>query len=280
VHKVPIEHLGTNKIKEQERRIWHFKIKDGVESLTFDSLKFAETAAESYETFRQLREEDVIPKGVRFQVALPTASAVVAPFFREPHDWPIVSEAYRVAIKAEVARMCETIPAEDLVLQWDVCHELMDLLAGDEPLYPWSPKGVSLEEKWRDHTAEVGELSAVVPEAVQLGYHYCYGTSRGWPNTTAPDMQVSVRLANLGVELAGRRVDYVHIPVLPDADEAFFEPLKDLNIGDTRVFLGLVVHDNVSEFKRRAEAASHFLSDFGIASYCGWGRDAAGAADH
>lgn len=90
---------------------------------------------------------------------------MVAPFFREPHDWPIVSEAYRVAIKAEVARMCETSPAEDLVLQWDVCHALMDLLAGDEPLYPWSPKGVSLEEKWRDHAAEVGELSAVVPEA-------------------------------------------------------------------------------------------------------------------
>jgi len=24
---------------------------------------------------------------------------------------------------------------------------------------------------------------AVVPEEVQLGYHYCDGTSRGWPNT-------------------------------------------------------------------------------------------------
>jgi hypothetical protein len=93
-------------------------------------------------------------------------------------------------------------------------------------------------------------------------------------------MRVSVRLANLGVKLAGRRVDYVHIPVLPDADDAFFAPLEGLDVGDTRVFLGLVVHDNAAEFQRRAKAASKYLPDYGIASYCGWGREDPAVVPH
>ncbi len=280
-HKIPLDHLGTDRIKEQENRIWHFEVRPDVKSLRFDGLKFAGVAADSYRTMLRLRAEGAMPAGVRFQVALPTTGAVVAPFFRNLADWPIVSAAYRAAIKAEVAKMCAVIPPRDLLIQWDVCHELMDLLAGDAPLYPWSPKGVGVEQKWRQHMADIGDLSVDVPAEVGLGYHFCYGTSRGWPNTTSPDMKVSVRLANECVKAARRHVDYVHIPVLPESDDAFFAPLKDLDIGDTRVYLGLVVHDGIDAFKRRAAAAARYLPDFGIASYCGWGRvDPARIADH
>ena len=35
-----------------------------------------------------------------------------------------------------------------------------------------------------------------------------------------------------------RRVDYVHMPIVPKPDSAFLAPLRDLNVGGARVFLG------------------------------------------
>jgi hypothetical protein len=119
----------------------------------------------------------------------------------------------------------------------------------------------------------MNELSGVVPEGVVLGYHFCFGTWGGWPKSVAPDIGICVRLANEAVARAGRRVDYVHMPVMPDADDAFFVPLQDLDIGDTKTYMGIVLHDGLEAFERRARALRRYLPEFGIASYCGWGRE-------
>ena len=58
-----------------------------------------------------------------------------------------------------------------------------------------------------------------------------------------------------------------------EADEDFFRPLQDLEVGDAKVFLGLELADGVDEMVRRAEAARRFLPDFGVAHYCGYGRE-------
>jgi len=113
----------------------------------------------------------------------------------------------------------------------------------------------------------------VVPEDALLGYHFCFGTWGGWPKSNAPDIGICVRLANEAVARAGRRVDYVHMPVMPDAGDAFFVPLADLAIGDTRPYLGIVLDDGLDQFERRARGVRRYLADFGIASYCGWGRE-------
>jgi hypothetical protein len=80
-------------------------------------------------------------------------------------------------------------------------------------------------------------------------------------------------LANEAVVRAGRRVDYVHMPVMPDADDAWFGPLEGLAIGSTWPFLGIVLDDGLDAFERRARAAHRYLPEFGVASYCGWGRE-------
>lgn len=49
--------------------------------------------------------------------------------------------------------------------------------------------------------------------------------------------------------------------------------LPDGEIGDARVFLGLELADGVDEMIRRAETARKFLPDFGVAHYCGYGRE-------
>ena len=50
-------------------------------------------------------------------------------------------------------------------------------------------------------------------------------------------------------------------------------PLSELQIGDARVYLGIVLLlDGISGLKRRHATASRHLTDFGVAMYCGFGR--------
>jgi hypothetical protein len=258
--------------EEWNRSWWTFRLREGVESLTFDRLHYAPAAAESYRIFARLRDDGIIPAGARFQVSLPATGSAVMGFFARPEEWPVIYDAYRRAIKAEVQRIVEQVPRDDLVIQWDIASEVRDILAGNRPLLPWSPQ-TSLEEKWQRHLGDMNELSHDIPDDVALGYHFCFGTWGGWPKSRTDDIGVCVRLANEAVRRAGRRVDYVHMPVMPDAGDDFFPPLAELAIGDTKPYLGIVLDDGFESFERRATAAGRYLSDFGIASYCGWGRE-------
>lgn len=259
--------------EEWNRSWWTFRLRDGVERLTFGPLHYAPAAVESYGIFTRLRDEGVLPRGARFQISLPATGSAVMGFFAHSNEWPAIYDAYRRAIRSEVKRIVEQLPPDDLVIQWDIASEVRDILAGDRPLLPWSPQ-TSLEEKWQRHLGDMNELSYEIPDAVGLGYHFCFGTWGGWPKSYADDASVVVRLANEAVRRAGRRVDYVHMPVMPDARDDFFPPLADLAIGETKPFLGIVLNDGMAEFERRAKTAARYLSDFGIASYCGWGREA------
>lgn len=81
-------------------------------------------------------------------------------------------------------------------------------------------------------------------------------------------------MANAAVARSGRRVDWVHMPVPRDrTDDRYFEPLHDLDVGDTRVYLGLVhFSDGFDGTKTRLEAARRHLGEFGVATECGFGR--------
>ena len=257
--------------EEWDRSWWTFKLRAGVTSLTFGSLGYAEAAQRSYGVFSRLRDEGMIPSHARFQVTLPTTGAAIMGYFVEPDDWPIAYAAYRSAIRREVVEIVASIPNGDLVIQWDSASEVRDIVIGDAPAFAWSPPA-SVEEKWERHLGEMTELAGNIPESVLLGYHFCFGTWGGWPKTVASDIGVCVRLANETVRRAGRRVDYVHMPVMPNAGDEFFSPLRDLAIGDTKVYLGIVLDDGLDAFEGRAREARRYLPDFGIASYCGWGR--------
>jgi hypothetical protein len=92
----------------------------------------------------------------------------------------------------------------------------------------------------------------------------------------ARDYDVLVRMANYAVANSGRTVDWVHMAgprYLRSEDKRFFRPLSDLDVGDTRVFLGIVLPiDGVPGLLRRYATASRYLDDFGVAMYCGFGR--------
>ena len=92
----------------------------------------------------------------------------------------------------------------------------------------------------------------------------------------ARDMGLIVRMANHAVANSGRPVDWVHLAgprYLRSEDESFFRPLADLDLPDTRVYLGIVLPlDGIPGLKRRRETASRYLAEFGVAMYCGFGR--------
>jgi hypothetical protein len=92
----------------------------------------------------------------------------------------------------------------------------------------------------------------------------------------AQDMSVLVRMANFAVAESGRPVDWLHLAgprYLRSEDERFFRPLEGLQTGDARVFLGIVLPiDGVPGLQRRHRTASKFLGEFGVAMYCGFGR--------
>jgi hypothetical protein len=182
--------------------------------------------------------------------------------FPKPGDVDKVRPGYEAALLAEVRRILEHIPAEELAIQWDCSFEITDVYGG----IPGQPKEGAVERNVRSFR----NLAPQVPDDVQLGIHFCFGTFGGWPRMRVDNLGAAVELANAAIAASGRRTDWVHIPALPQADDAFYAPLAGLQPQGARVYLGLI--HNMESFPERLATARKFLPDFGIGGYCGFGR--------
>jgi hypothetical protein len=244
---------------------WVFRVRTGNSAVEFDDLGYARWAAESYKVFRQLRERNYIPAGMRFQVSLPTPLAGCGTFFDQAEDRELVFRSYEPAMMREVAEICRQIPSEDLAIQWDVCVEILEI-AANIPFLPGDP--------WTRAATQFERIAEAIPDRVMLGYHFCYG-DLGHRHLIEPeDLAVSVRIANLALARSKRRVDWVHMPVpLARHDDVYFAPLKDLQRNGLKIFLGLIhLHDGVEGALARAKTAHRHLPSFGVATECGLGR--------
>jgi hypothetical protein len=250
---------------------WNFRVKDG-HQLEFHDMLYGRVAIDSYGVFRRLRDEGVLPADLRFQVSLPSPHSAIDPYFDDPEQWDDVYVAYVEGLKREIEKILAVAPASDLVFQWDCANEFVDIGMGEANSMKWYPK-LTVEEKFARHASQFDLLGDAIPEEALLGFHWCVGTWGGWPAVAMEDLGNCVRMTNEVVKRTKRHVDYVHMPVVPDPDDAFFAPLEDLDIGDTRVFLGMVHHtDSIDAFRRRRDLAQGHLAEFGIASVCGYGR--------
>jgi len=218
--------------------------------------------------FSALRAGGVIPAQLRFQVGLPFPSSALNGFKADfAADYPVAERAFEDLVARELARLTASIPPADLALQWDLAYETQDL----EGVLAWTGEGA-----WERFAGPVTRLTRLIPDEVLVGYHLCYGTFPEWPMYEARDMGLLVRMANFAVANSGRRVDWLHLAgprYLRSEDRSFFRPLVDLEPGDARVFLGIVLPvDGVAGLRRRQATASRYLADFGVAMYCGFGR--------
>jgi hypothetical protein len=245
-----------------------FRIRAGVKDLHLETWPRIDDAIASYEVFRALRDEGVIPAHLRFQVGLPFPSSALNGFKADfAADYPIAERGYEDLIARELRRLTAAIPPEELAIQWDAAYEVLDL----EGVLAWTAPGA-----WERFAGPVGRLTRLIPAETLVGYHLCYGTLPMWPMHEARDMALLVRMANHAVANSGRPVDWLHLagpPYLRSEDDRFFRPLDDLEPGDARVYLGIVLPlDGVPGLKRRTATAARHLSDFGVAMYCGFGR--------
>ncbi len=225
---------------------------------------YDEAAKQSYAVFRRLRDEGVIPPGMRFQVALPTPVAsgtmYVSPKAREAY-----LRVYERALLEALAGIVAAIPAADLTVQIDVCQEVLVF----ENYFSERPADYK-----EQIIAGLGRLGDAVPEAVELGFHLCYGSPYDEHLVQPKDMAILVELMNGIGAAVKRRLDFLHAPVpKPRSDDAYFAPLREWQRRpETRLYLGLLHHQDEAGDAARIAAARRVVPEFGVASECGWGR--------
>ncbi|KAJ3758753.1 hypothetical protein EV360DRAFT_43228 [Lentinula raphanica] len=231
---------------------------------------YDDAAIESYADFRRLRDQGIVPRGVKFLVALPSVMVVTC-LIRDGLQLE-VEKLYEAAMLRDIARIEASIPHEDLALQFDVAGEFMTLEGSYWPHFTpwWSPVKEGVVER-------LVKLGSAVSGDVEMGYHFCYGDMQNKHFVEPKDVGLMVEIAGMVFEEVKktREVNWLHMPV-PKArdDEAYFVPLKDLVLGKTELYLGLVHARDEEGTKRRAEVAARFVQadKFGIATECGLGR--------
>jgi hypothetical protein len=247
------------------REVLLVRFKDGIDpDAVFYDTGYDRAAIDSYAVFKRLRDERVIPAHVRFQVCLPTPMAsgylYVSPKARDTY-----LRVYERSLLRALGGIVERIPADDLVIQFDVCQEVL-VFEGYFADRPADYKSQIFRE--------LGRLGDAVPDGVEMGYHLCYGSPADEHLVQPNDLGILVEMMNGVASTTKRRVDFIHIPVpKPRTDSAYFAPLRQWrHASGTRLYLGLIHYDDEAGDRARIEVARQFVPDFGIASECGWGR--------
>ncbi|WP_406248971.1 hypothetical protein ACI7YT_02940 [Microbacterium sp. M] len=255
------------------------RIADGVDAAAIEMppLGYAEAAIESYAIFARLREEGVVPSGVRFQVSLPTPVAVVSSFFAG-EDRAAIEPVYTEAMLHELARIAEAIPHEDLAVQWDVASEMgiIERAAGyGKVMEAWWPG-----DPFDGLVARLASLIDAVPTDAEVGVHLCYGDAGEKHFVEPTDAGNLVRYANAVMAAASRSLTWLHLPVpIERDDEAYFAALASLEPVE-ELYIGLVHREDGTEgAERRIAAASRYAPTFGVATECGIGRAPAGSTE-
>jgi ubiquinone/menaquinone biosynthesis C-methylase UbiE len=249
------------------RPLPRLKLRSDVDAsgLRFGTLGYATAARASFRDFALLKRDGVIPSSARFQVSLPTPLAPISAFVALS-DQAAVEGPYESRMLAELAEIIETIPRDQLAIQWDTNFEF-GMLEGVFPAWFEDVKAGILERLLR--------ISRRVPPDVELGFHLCYGdTLQGFHREPASLARL-VEVSNaLSVSL-GRPLNWIHMPISRlRTDPEFYAALSELRTPpETELYLGLVYpEDGIDGARRRITAAHTFLSGFGIATECGWGR--------
>jgi hypothetical protein len=240
------------------------------EVVRFAGLRHAEIAIESYRAFADLKRQGVVAPACRYQFALAHPYAVVHRYVEAEFQAAILP-VYERALLDQLRRIFAAVPHGQLAIQWDIASAIFtSLQLGDRTIF-----GSSKAELHPAFAAISTRIGEAIPAAVDLLYHFCYGSS-GNRHTVEPlDMGDMVEQANRISAAIQRPVQLFHMPVPVERDdEAYFGPLAALRLKPGAApCLGLVHdQDGMDGTQRRMEAARKFVKDFFIATECGFGR--------
>lgn len=236
----------------------------------FDNLFYADIAKASYAEFKRLKAAGKIAPDTKFQVDLVPAHSVIWLFLVDALHAPI-DPLYNDAVKREIDKICAAIPHQELAIQFDVASAVFARLERNEASSYGRTKA-EMQETFGDIVVDLGNR---VQREVDLLYHLCYGDSNHRHVVEPTDMGDMVEFANRLSRNIERPIALIHMPVPRNrADDAYFAPLKALKLRpETELCLGLVHHtDGIEGTKRRLATAKKYVSDFSIATECGFGR--------
>ena len=249
--------------------IWEFnqlRLRDGVEPnrVVFNT-GYADDAIRNFKIFDRLQSDGVIPRDVKYQICMGTPLAItylfVAPVARD--EFVVI---YTKHLAEEIQRIMEELPNNRIAYQWDVCIEVL----------MW--EGYLDQSPHPDYKTEIPAslcgLSGLIPNAVDLGYHLCYGSPGDEHMIQPKDAANMVEMANAISLGAAREINYIHMPVPHDRnDEAYFVPLKGLELQTaTDLYLGCIHHGDHEGNTHKLEMASKYVDVTGVGAECGLSR--------
>ncbi|KAI2633147.1 hypothetical protein GGS26DRAFT_555458 [Hypomontagnella submonticulosa] len=257
----------------------------GLPIFTLEDIKptaYDEAALSSYAELKRLRQQDVIPSNVRFQIGLPSPYSVLIGHVK-PELVDMIEPLYEQRLGETIDHIVTHIPHDDMVIQWDLSFEMTALefergRLTDTRHQPYfsSPTGVL-----QGLVDRVVRLSERIPKDVKLAFHLCYGDFQHKHFIEPQDTSLLVELANalLAQETLGPRTEWIHLPVPKGrTDSEYFSPLAGLKLDSAGskspyIYLGLVHANDEAGTKKRIETAQASVPfPFGVATECGLGR--------
>ncbi|HKV21907.1 MAG TPA: hypothetical protein VJR50_22990 [Mycobacterium sp.] len=257
------------------------RVRQGV-AVAFRPVDYHSVAARSYASFTTARRDGLITEDSRFLVSIPTPFNAVNSFV-ELDSQVEVAYAYEQQLRGSVARLQETIPPNDLAIQWDLPTELATIEGWfDNPYGAFEPI-----------FAATARLASWVHDDADLTFHLCYGDSkfgaspfmgdppdeqaaaRGGRHILPRDATAIVTLANGLSRHVQRRIDAIQAATVTAWNKrAHWQPLSGLALEpSTEIYLGLLhADDGAAGALERSALAEEFLPSFGISTECGLGR--------
>jgi methionine synthase II (cobalamin-independent) len=226
-------------------------------------------ALASWEIFKSLQADGTIPSHVKFQVSLPTpynTVCLIADVYQAP-----LEPVYEEALMRSIRNIEANIPHSSLAIQFDVAGEFAMLEGITWPHFRNYWEG----DIRRNVIDRVARLCNAVSPSIDTGLHLCYGDMSHQHFIQPKDIGKLVDIALSVKAAANRDITYIHMPVPKDrADDAYFAPLKDIDLGKTMLYLGLVHYDDLEGTKLRIATAKKAMCGrtFGVATECGMGR--------
>jgi hypothetical protein len=250
---------------------FQFRVKPGVDKVRFGDpgwrLGYARDALNSYALFKLLKQQNILAKHLRFQVCIPLTYSLTHYYF-PPEDEPKIVPGLNGALRDEVKKLVELIPANELAIQWDAVAEQKLIEAELAANNIESAKKTALQVM-----EPAQEVCSVIPRDAALGYHTCFGTLDGWPSRSPQSLMGPVLLANAAIECSGRPIDFFHIPTLGTASDEFFSPLSDLKANGARIYMGAIHHlHGPGGMSAQLRTIKKYLPEFGLGGACGFGR--------
>ena len=248
-----------------------FGIRPGATGLHWDSWPRIDDAIAGYQVFRALRADGVIPAGLRFQIGLPFPSSALNAFKANfAHDYPIAERGFEDLVARELTRLTDAIAPERP--RHPVGQRLRD------PGHRGRPGLDVREGAWERFAGPVTRLTRLIPEA----------TARGLP----PVLRHVPRMADVrgpgherarphgqprrrGVRPARRLAAPGRTALPAQRRRSGSSPRCATSTSERRA--RLPGHCAPPRRHPRAPATSRdggkkFLDDFGVAMYCGFGR--------